>query len=157
MAESEICGISRQFVPVAVALHPSVSVPYGAVILAHRDRNGTENGDDMTSTETLIDERLNDLREDSPGSVRATVDHLLAAAWDAIWERKEQDADGITTALGHVDAALAVFTAYRARPAAMGEGTATSTWRRGRSRRRRERPRWHKRRPVRRCGGPGAR
>jgi hypothetical protein len=55
------------------------------------------------------------------GSVRATVDHLLGSAWDALWERKEQDADGILTAGAHVDAALVVLTAYRARLAALSE------------------------------------
>ena len=37
----------------------------------------------MTTTGAILDDRLADLREDTPGSVRATVDHLLGAAWDA--------------------------------------------------------------------------
>jgi hypothetical protein len=75
----------------------------------------------MTTTETLIGERLDDLREETPGSVRATVDHLLGAAWDGLYERKEQDADGIITAGAHIDAALAILTTYRDRLAALGE------------------------------------
>ncbi len=75
----------------------------------------------MTTTQTLISERLADLAEETPGNVRATVDHLLDAAWDAVWERQDRDADGLTTALAHVDAALATLTQYRERLAALHE------------------------------------
>jgi hypothetical protein len=75
----------------------------------------------MTTTETVVGERLDDLREETPGSIRATIDHLLGAAWDALYERQHDDADGILTALGHVDAALVVLTTYRARLAVLNE------------------------------------
>ena len=75
----------------------------------------------ITTVEALLAERLADLREDEPGNVRGQVDHSLGCAWDALWERQNEGADKITTALGHVDAALAALTASRARLAALEE------------------------------------
>ena len=75
----------------------------------------------MTTTETLIQERLDDLSEEQPGTLRATCDHLLGAAWDALYERQHNDADGLVTALSHIDAAVELLTAYQKRLQALRE------------------------------------
>jgi hypothetical protein len=76
---------------------------------------------DSPTTQVLVQERVADLDEDQIGNVRATVDHLLGAAHDALWERQRQEPDGalvpdgVATASLHVAAAIEVLFAYRDR------------------------------------------
>jgi hypothetical protein len=82
---------------------------------------------DSPTTQVLVQERVADLDEDQLGNVRATVDHLLGAAHDALWERERQEPDaglvpdGVATAHGHVSEAIEVLFAYRDRLAALHE------------------------------------
>ena len=83
----------------------------------------------MSATvETLLAERLEDLRNDddgglgfrregckaAAGNVRAAVDYLLDLAYSALWHNEHEQAD-IIAAGGHVDAALNLLTTYRER------------------------------------------
>jgi len=79
----------------------------------------------MTTTETLLAERLDDLRNDDDGglayraegrksgagNVRAAVDYLLDHAYDALWHNEHEHAD-IIAAGGCVDAAINLLTTY---------------------------------------------
>jgi|BarGraNGADG00212_2_1021979.scaffolds.fasta_scaffold147539_2 hypothetical protein len=77
----------------------------------------------MTTAETLLAERLDDLRSDDgggfgaeghkapAGNVRTTVDHLLDMAFDSLWHNDYTHAD-IITAGAHVDASIKLLTAY---------------------------------------------
>lgn len=82
----------------------------------------------MTTTETLLAERLDDLRHDDDGglgfrreghksgagNVRAAVDYLLDQAYGALWSGEHEHAD-IIAACDRVDAVLNLLTAYRER------------------------------------------
>jgi len=82
----------------------------------------------MTTVETLLAERLDDLRHDddgglgfrregckaAAGNVRATVDYLLDHAYDALRHDEDGYAD-ISAAGDRVDAVLNILSAYRDR------------------------------------------
>ena len=79
----------------------------------------------MTTTETLLAERLDDLRNDDDGglafraegrksgagNVRAAVDYLLDQAYAALWHNEHEHAD-ISAACDRVDAVLNLLTTY---------------------------------------------
>lgn len=79
----------------------------------------------MTTVETLLAERLDDLRNDdggglafrregcksAAGNVRAAVDYLLDGAYRALWHDEHGYAD-LIAAGGHVDAAINLLTTY---------------------------------------------
>ena len=82
----------------------------------------------MTTVETLLAERLDDLRhaddgglafrregcKSAAGNVRAAVDYLLDHAYDAL-RHDDFDHTDIIAAGGNVDAALNLLTTYRER------------------------------------------
>ncbi|HEY5529184.1 MAG TPA: hypothetical protein VIL51_07020 [Thermoleophilia bacterium] len=73
----------------------------------------------MTIAETLLAERLDDLRSadgasSPPANVRTTVDHLLDMAFDALWHDDTEHAD-LITAGAHMEAAIKLLQAYRER------------------------------------------
>jgi hypothetical protein len=73
----------------------------------------------MTTAETLLAERLDDLlcidaAAAPAANVRSTVEHLLDAAWDALYHDDTEHTD-IIGAGGRIEEAINVLTAYRAR------------------------------------------
>ena len=89
----------------------------------------------MSATvETLLAERLDDLRNDddgglgfrregckaAAGNVRAAVDYLLDLAYSALWHNEHEQAD-IIAAGGHVDAAINLLTTYSVRLTRLSE------------------------------------
>jgi hypothetical protein len=69
----------------------------------------------MTTAEALLAERIEDLDDESPGTVGKTVVDLLLAARAALRERQNDEAEGLITASGHVDTAISLLTHYRER------------------------------------------
>lgn len=69
----------------------------------------------MTTAETLLAERLDDLGPEKPaGNVRTMVDHLLSMAWGALWHDDYEHPDMIT-AEANIRAAIGMLTVYLAR------------------------------------------
>jgi hypothetical protein len=69
----------------------------------------------MTAAEALLTERIEDLDDESPGTVGKTVVELLLAAGAALQERQDYGAEGFITATAHVDTAISLLTHYRER------------------------------------------